>query len=190
MAKKSKKLPEKLMKYLTKAGVNHKILEHRTVYTAMDAAATMRKKLNEITKSLLVKADKDYYLVILSADQNLDFKKLGAFLKKQTKKPIKVIKIPGEKAMIELLKLKNQTVSAFGQLHNLPVVVDKGLTKARQAVFSSGNFNHSIEMAVRDFIKIENALLGSFGIKKKVKLQKSGQSKKAGKKTSQKRVKK
>ena len=42
--------------------IDHKILEHKTVYTAIDTALTMKKKLAEIAKSLLVKADKDYLL--------------------------------------------------------------------------------------------------------------------------------
>ncbi|MEA3463682.1 MAG: YbaK/EbsC family protein [Patescibacteria group bacterium] len=167
-----KKLPAKLVKYLDKAGVKHEILEHKTVYTAMDAAVTMRKELNEIAKSLLVKADKDYYLALLPADYNLDFKKLGKCISAQTGKKIKAVKIPGEKVMVKLLKVKAGAMSAFGGLHKLPVVMDKGLVRARKAIFSSGNFNHSVEMAVRDFVKMENAVLGSFGIKKKVKIVK------------------
>lgn len=178
MAKKSKKtankkpktkFPEKIVKYLKDAGIPHEVLEHKTVYTAMDAAATMRKKMGEIAKSLLVKADKDYFLIILPADHNLDFKKLAKALKQLHKKNYAVVKIPGEKIMTELLKLKEGTISAFGKLHNLPVVVDKNLAKAKKAVFGTGNFNHSIEMAVRDFIRLENAFLGSFGVKKKIK---------------------
>ena len=118
------KFPQKLAKYLEKAGVKHNVLEHKTVYTAYDAAATMGKKLNEIAKSLLVIADKDYYLVLLPAYHNLD---------------------------------------------KLPVVMEKKLAGVKKAVFASGSFNHSVEMAVKDFVKLENAMLGSFGIKKKVK---------------------
>ncbi|MFH1523270.1 MAG: YbaK/EbsC family protein [Patescibacteria group bacterium] len=161
------KLPPKLVKYLENAGVKHEVLEHKTVYTALDVAVTMKKKLNEIAKSLLVKADKDYYLVLLPADYNLDFKKLGACIGNQTGKKIKVVKIPGEKIMQDLMKIKAGTMSAFGNLHKLPVVMDKGLTKVKKAVFSSGNYNHSIEMAVKDFVKLEKAILGSFGVKKK-----------------------
>jgi len=167
-----KKLPAKLVKYLDKAGVKHEILEHKTVYTALDAAATMKKKLNEIAKSLLVKADKDYYLVLLPADYNLDFKKLGKCIGAQTGKKVKVVKIPGEKIMESALKIKAGALSAFGGVHKLPVIMDKGLSKAKKAIFSSGSFNHSVEMAVRDFVKLENAVLGSFGIKKKVKIVK------------------
>ncbi|MDD5071630.1 MAG: YbaK/EbsC family protein [Patescibacteria group bacterium] len=175
MSKKTK-LPAKLEEYLKKAGVKHNILEHRTVYTAVDAAATMKKKMGEIAKSLLVQADKDYFLVLLPADYNLDFKKLGKCLGAQTGKKIKAVKIPGEKMMAKALKIKAGTLSAFGQLHKLPVIADKALMKAKKAVFSSGSFNHSVEMAVKDFVKLENAVLGSFGIKRKVKMEKAGKA--------------
>ena len=165
-----KKMPAKLMKYLEKAGIKHNILEHRTVYTALDAAATMRRKLNEIVKSLLVRADRDYYLVLLPADHNLDFKKLGKLLSVYSGKPVKTVKIPGEKIMEKVLKIKAGALSAFGGLHKLPVIMEKELFKTKKAVFSSGSFNHSIEMAVKDFTKLENAVLGALGMKKKIKV--------------------
>ena len=167
---KTTKFPQKLAKYLEKAKVKHNILEHKTVYTAYDAAATMGKKLNEVVKTLLVAADKDYYLVILPADHNLDFKKLAREISKITGKKIKAVKIPGEKVMEELLKVKAGAMGAFGGLHKLPVIMEKNLVKVKRAVFASGSFNHSVEMAVKDFIKLENAALGSFGIKKKLVL--------------------
>ncbi len=185
------KFPEKIVKYLKDAGIPHEVLEHRTVYTAMDAAATMRKKLGEIAKSLLVKADKDYFLIILPADQNLDFKKLAKALASLHKKKYAVVKIPGEKIMAELLKLKEGTISAFGKMHNLPVVVDKSLARVKKAVFSSGNHNYSVEMGLRDFIKLENALLANFGVKKKIKLPKAVKKvKKVAKKLTKKTRKK
>ncbi|MBU1778334.1 YbaK/EbsC family protein [Patescibacteria group bacterium] len=165
---KKTKLPSKLVKYLEKAGVKHEILEHKTVYTAIDAANTMKKKMNEIVKSLLIKADKDYYLVLLPADQNLNFEKLKKVISKVTDKQIKTIKIPGEKIMQNALKIKAGALSAFGNLHKISVVAEKKLEKIKKAIFSSGSFNHSVEMAMKDFIKLENAILGNFGIKKKV----------------------
>ena len=159
------KFPQKLAKYLDKAKIKHKILEHKTAYTAYDAAATMGKKLSEIAKSLLVVADKNYYLAILPADQNLNFKKLAEVLSKLAGRKVKVVKIPGEEIMKKLLKIKTGAMGAFGSLHKLPVVMEKKLAGAKKAVFSSGSFNHSVEMAVKDFVKLEKAVLGSFGAK-------------------------
>lgn len=163
------KLPAKTIKYLEKAGVKHNLLEHKTIYTAIDAANTMKKKVNEIAKSLLVKADKDYYMVLLPADQNLDLNKLKKVLSKSQQKAVKVVKIPAESAVRDFLKLKNDAISAFGSLYKLPVIVEKNMAKTKKAVFSSDSFNHSVQMAVRDFIKLEEAVVDTFGIKKKIK---------------------
>lgn len=168
--------PQKLVKYLGKAGVKHNILEHKTAYTAYDVAATMKKKLNQVAKTLLVAADKDYYLVILPADHNLDFKKLASAISKASGKKVKVVKIPGEAVMEKLLKVKAGAISAFGGLHKLPVIMEKKLADMKKAVFASGSFNHSVEMAVKDFVKLEKAVLGSFGVKKKVVLVKKKQN--------------
>lgn len=169
---KKDKIPAKVKSYLDKAGISHKILEHKTVYTAIDAANTLNKKFSEIAKSLIVKADKNYYLILLPADYNLDAEKLKKVLNKDGNKEIKTIKIPGEKIVDNALKIKAGALSAFGNLYKLPVIIDKKLAKINKAIFSSGSLNHSVEMAVLDFVKLENAILDSFGIKKKIKIEK------------------
>ena len=166
--RKTTKLSAKLVKYLESAGVNHEILEHKTVYTAIDAANTLKKKMEEIAKTLYVKADKDYYVVVLPADHNLDFEKLTTCLQKAGKN-VKTLKIPGEKIIETALKAKAEALSAFGGLHKLGVVVEKKLEKSGKAVFSAGSLNHSIQMAAKDFINLEKAIVGSFGVKKKIK---------------------
>lgn len=189
--KKTRKLPAKVIRHLENAGINHEMLEHKTVYTAIDAAATMRKRMDEIAKSLLVKADRDYYMVIVPADHNLDLIKLKKAISKYQNKDVKIIKIPGEKLAREVLKIRNDAMMAFGSLYKLPVIMEAKLAKAKKAVFGSGSYNHSVEMSVKDFIKLEDALIGSFGVKKKIK--KSGPAKKkkvAKKKTAKKSAKK
>ncbi|MCD4694212.1 YbaK/EbsC family protein [bacterium] len=169
---KQKKAPAKIINYLEKIGISHEILEHKTVYTAIDVANTLKKKLNQIVKSLVVKADHDYYLVLLPADKNLDEEKLKKIIGKQKGKEIKTVKIPGEKIMQNALKIKQGALSAFGKAHKLPVIIDKELEKVKKAVFSTGGLNHSVEMRVRDFIASEEAILGNLGIRKKIKSQK------------------
>lgn len=185
---KKRKLPAKTIKYLAKAGIKHNLLEHKTIYTAIDAANTMKKKMDEIAKSLLVKADKDYYMVLLAADQNLDINKLKKVLSKFQQKEIKVVKIPGEKIARDFLKVKHDAISAFGSLYKLPVIMEKKIAKVKKAVFSSDSFNHSIEMTVKDFINLENAVIDTFGVKKKIKKQAVSKKKTTKKKSVKKKV--
>lgn len=187
-AKKTTQLPPKLVEYLKKAGVNHKVLEHKTVYTAIDAANTMKRKLSEVGKSLFVKADKDYYIVIIPADANIDFKKLAEAIGQNFQKTVKVVRIPGEDIMEAALKIKKGTLSAFGKIHDLPVIVDKKLKKSKTAIFPTGSFNHSVEMKVSDFIKQEEAKEGEFAVKKKVKQQEATKPKKSVKPKTKKKV--
>lgn len=185
---KIKKEPVKVLKHLENAGVKHDLLEHKTVYTAIDAANTMKKKFDEVAKSLLVKADKDYYVVLLPADNNLDMDKLKKVVAKKSGKTVKVIKIPGEKIAREVLKAKKDAMTAFGSLYKLPVIMEKKFEKTKKAVFASSSFNHSVEMAVKDFVKLENAVLGSFGIKKKIKANPKPKKKIVKKKPIKKKV--
>ncbi len=184
---KKKKEPAKVLKYLESSGVKHDLLEHKTVYTAIDAAHTMKKKFDEVAKSLLVKADKDYYVVLLPADNNLDMDKLKKVVSKDQDKEIKVVKIPGEKLAREVLKIKKDAMTAFGSLYKLPVIMEKKLEKTKKAVFASSSFNHSVEMAAKDFIKLENVVLGTFGVKKKIKAAPKAKKKNVKKKVTKKK---
>lgn len=164
------KAPIKLIGHLENQGAQHNMFEHKTVYTAFDAAMTLRRDLKEIAKSLLVKADKEFFLVLLPADHNLDLKKLEAFIAKQYARTVKAVKIPPEEMVQQAFKLKNESMSAFGSVHKLPVVMERTLTLLKSAVFSSGSFNHSIEMKIKDYMDLEKPAVGAFGVKKKIKL--------------------
>lgn len=173
MRKKKAKIPAKVVKYLEKVGIQHKVVTHRTVYTAIDAAMTMKRDLSEIAKSLLVKAGKEFYLVIMPADHNLDFDKLKkAIIKINDDKAVKVIKIPGEKIIENALKVKPGTLSAFGKIYKVEVILDRKMKKVDKAIFTSGSTNFSIEMKVSDFIEMENAHVANIGNKKRIKKQK------------------
>ncbi len=164
-------IPAKVKKYLDSKGVDYEELAHKTVYTAYDAAQTLKKQLKEIAKTILVEADKTHALVVLPADKKIDMEKLKKAL------GAKKISIPNEKVMIKVLKIKPGTLSSFGRLHNLEVVVDKAMLGAKKVVVSTGSFTDSVFMKVKDFVQSEEARLanvamsGGYKIPKKMKKQ-------------------
>ncbi len=169
-------IAKKLLNYLDKNKVKYEVVEHRKVFTAYDAAATMHKKLSQIAKNLLVKADKDFIMAILPASRNLDLKKLAKAA------GAKKAELPSERVMTNRFKVKPGALPAFGGLYKLPVYVDRSLLKEKKVVFSSGDFQASIEMSVKDYLKLEQVEKGriaSFSVVKKVKKvkQKRSQSK-------------
>jgi prolyl-tRNA editing enzyme YbaK/EbsC (Cys-tRNA(Pro) deacylase) len=166
-------IAKKLVKMLEESSKAYEVVEHKTVYTAFDAAQTMKVKLNQIAKSLLVKTnkplkhgDKPYAIAIVPADKNMDLKKLA---KAMTTKEVRITKvdIPKEGIMKSQFKVKPGAMSAFGSMYKIPVFVDKSLKGT--AVFSSGSFNESIKIKVADYIKLEEAGTGIFSVAKKIK---------------------
>jgi len=158
-------IPKKVTTYLEKKAVKYEPIVHKKVYTAYDAAQTLKKDLNDIAKSLVIKADKAYILVIVPASMRIDLGKL--------KKSIgaKKVSIPKENVMVKVFKVKPGTVTAFGGLHKVETVVDKSFLKTKEAIFAAGSFTDSVRMKVKDFIEMEEAKLESFAKAGGYKLQ-------------------
>ena len=153
-------IPKKLLSHLDKNKVKYEVLKHRTVFTAYDLAQTMKAKLQEIAKTVLVKVDKQYYLVVVPAHYNLDFGKVKKILK------AKKAKIAKEGEMKSKFKVKPGAITPFGTIHKLGVLVDTALLKTRDAIFTAGSFTESIRMKTKDFLKVEEPKTGSIGKKK------------------------
>ncbi len=149
-------IPKKTKKYLDKKMVKYDELAHKTVYTAYDAAQTLKKELKDIAKSLLIAADKAYIIAVVPAHMRIDLVKLKKSLN------AKKISIPKEQVMVKVFKVKPGSMTAFGGLHKIEVLVDKSFLKTKEAIFSAGNFTDSIRMKVKDFIEVEQAKLASF----------------------------
>mgnify|MGYP001566358283 CR=1 FL=1 len=172
-------IPKPVKNYLEKSGTPYEEIVHKTVYTAFDAAQTLKKELKEIAKNLLVQADKTFALVIVPADRKIDLNKVKKAL------GAKKISLSNEKIMVKVLKIKPGAISSFGKLHQLETLVDKAMLKTKKAVFSTGSFTDSVFMKVKDFLALEEAKLADFAIKggykipKKVKKQMTKVKKKA-----------
>ena len=63
-------IPKKTKQYLDKKLAKYDELSHRTVYTAYDAAQTLKRELREIAKGLLIATDKAYVIAVIPANKN------------------------------------------------------------------------------------------------------------------------
>ncbi|MDD4290526.1 MAG: YbaK/EbsC family protein [Patescibacteria group bacterium] len=158
-------MDKKIQTYLQQNKLKHEIVPHKKVYTAYDASQTLKVNPKQIVKSLIVKVKNNFALILLSADKNIDFKKLA---KQFGAKEID-IKIPNEKILMEKLKIKPGTAHVFGDIYKIPVIVERDLSKLKEAIFSSGDLTKSLKLKVNDFIKHQSAEIAQFGIAKKFK---------------------
>ncbi len=158
---KPKPLKNQLTKFLDQAKTKYKVLEHKLVYTAHDVSATTKKKLSEIAKVVLVRADKDLVLIVLPAGKYVDFQGIKKALK------AKKVSMATEKDIIKHLKTKVGLLHPFGSQYNLKTLLDKSMTKTKKIIASAGSYTHSVELSVKDFEKIVEPIKGVFSKAKK-----------------------
>jgi len=166
------KIPAKLSAFLNKNKVGYEPVEHRTVYTALDKAATLRVKPGLIVKTLILKAGKEIIMVVLAGNRNLNKVKF----KKAAK--LKNFDFISEKLMKTKFKdFKAGAVPPFGLLFKIPCFVDKNLLKEKIVYASAGNYETSLKISPKILEKL-GAIKANFSDAKKIAKPGSRNSKK------------
>ncbi len=154
-------IPKKILNYLKKNKIKFERVVHKTVYTAYDLAQTLKEKLNKIAKSIIIKTEKGYSILVLPASRVADLKKLKKFLK------AKKIEIAKEKVMKDFFKIKPGTITPFATLHKkVPLYIDKALLKVKEILVNAGSYTDSLRLKVKDLLKLEKPIKGDFSKKK------------------------
>ena len=163
-------LPKKILNYLEKNGYKYKLIQHRTTYTAWDTAQTEKVKPQDVGKALVLKLDKDWIVALLSANRNLDKKKLPKIVnmtfKKQGLKPNKKIEFAKEAWMRKNIDGKLGAIAPFAGYLKKYVFADVLFTKNKKVYLGSGDYQYSVLINMKDFVKKEQPVVGIFSIKK------------------------
>ncbi len=148
-------LSAKISAFLEAQKLKHDIVPHRKVFTVYDLSQTLHVKPNTIAKTLLVKADNVYHVVLLPAHRRLNIEATKKLL--QAKK----IAIAKEQEIFEKLKLKPGGLTSFGSYHKVATILDKSLLKTEKMLFSAGSFTASVRVKVKDLVKTEQPTVGN-----------------------------
>lgn len=165
-------IPKKISAYLAKHKINYEHVPHKQVFTTFDLAQTLKEKMDKIAKTLLVKVDKKYVLVVLPAHYRLDLEKVKKLLKAKT------AELAPEKVMQKVFKVKPGSMTPFAGIHKVEGYVDKALLKTKHAIVSAGSFTDSLRLKVKDMVKLENMTVATLGAKAKAKIKKALKKKK------------
>jgi len=178
-------ISRKLLKFLEENKAKYESIEHRTVYTAHDKAQTLKVPEKIVGKTLVVKMDRDFAMVLIGANKILDktkFKKVvNTWRKKIEQKSVKKIGFATEIWMKKNLKgVKVGAIPPFGNLWGLPTFINKSLFKrgplaggrrvgrSPKIIVNAGDYSFSIKISPNFFKKlIPDLVLGTFGKIKK-----------------------
>lgn len=135
--------------YLKQNNVEFETHEHPPAYTAQEVAAEEHVSGNLLAKTVVVKGGDGFALCALPASYKLDLKKVARAL------GAKSARLADEQDMAKLFP--DAEVGAeppFGNLYDLPTLVDKHLAEDEEIVFQAGTHHHAVRMKYADYAKL------------------------------------
>ncbi len=139
----------RVIKLLDKSAVNYEVTEHSPAFTAQQMAAAEHEPGKYVAKPVIVKADGKYIMCVLSACYKID---LGA-LKNQL--GVKSVELAREDEIGEMFDdCELGAEPPFGNLYDLPTIMDKALEKDDHITFQAGTHDKAIRMDMDDYRKL------------------------------------
>jgi prolyl-tRNA editing enzyme YbaK/EbsC (Cys-tRNA(Pro) deacylase) len=147
---------DRLVKLLTDAGIEYRLMRHEPVRTSEDAARVRGTPLEAGAKALVVRAGDRHVHLVLPAHRRVDNAAVRAILDTRSVRFV----TPDE--LVQLTGCLPGAVPPFGNLFGLPVLVDEQLAARDMIAFNAGDNAVSITMRADDFVRLSGATLGRF----------------------------
>ncbi|MEN8127679.1 MAG: YbaK/EbsC family protein [Planctomycetota bacterium] len=146
-----------VLEYLEAEHCDYRVTEHKPVYTAEQLATVEHVPACKVAKPVIVRADGRYYLCVLPADRRIDVYAVQKYLK------AKNVRLASEHEMEYLFGDSELGAEApFGNLYDLPTLMDKKLAKDKEIVFQAGSHDRSVWMNMKDYKKLANPGIFAF----------------------------
>jgi Ala-tRNA(Pro) deacylase len=138
-----------VIEFLKKSKVKYNVTKHKAAFTAQEVAAEEHEPGKYVAKAVVVKADDKYVMCVLPACYNIDLKSLKSQLK------AKMVKLAEEKELGKIFgDCEVGAQPPFGNLYNLPTIMDKVLEGDDHIMFQGGTHEKSIRMSMADYRKL------------------------------------
>lgn len=138
-----------LLKYLNLTGVQYQVINHVPAFSAHSVALAAHVPDCELAKTLLVRADEQYWMVVLPADHHVDQKSLKHALEAKH-----VSLATEEELAVFFPDCDVGAMPPFGKLYALPVIIDKSLTEDECIVFNACTHTQSVKMKFADYERL------------------------------------
>ncbi len=146
-----------VLEYLKESHVNYETREHKPTFSAQQMAASEHEKGRFVAKPVLVKVDGKYIMCVLGACFKVD---LGA-LKREL--GAKSVELAEEEEIGKLFgNCELGAEPPFGNLYDIPTIMDKALEKDDHIVFQAGSHDKAIAMKMADYRKLVNPTVMEF----------------------------
>lgn len=140
---------KKLKEFLDNHHIKYVCMNHSPAFTSQEIAAAAHISGKQLAKTVIVKADGQLVMVILPANDHVNFAKLRESLG------------VGNVDLASELEFKDKfpgcevgAMPPFGNLYDMPVFVTAPLTREDHILFNAGSHSELIQVAYRDFERL------------------------------------
>jgi len=139
----------RVTEFLDQSTVPYKVSEHLPTFTAQQMAAVEHEPGQYVAKPVIVKADGEFLMCVLSACYKID---LGA-LKEQL--GARSVELADEKEVGEIFSdCELGAEPPFGNLYDLPTLMDEALEEDDHITFQAGTHDKAIRMSMEDYQRL------------------------------------
>jgi Ala-tRNA(Pro) deacylase len=139
----------KLKEFLDAHNVKYVTITHSTAYTAQEIASTVHIKGRELAKTVIVKIDEQMAMVVLPASDYVDLSALKAAAGAKT-----VVLATEAEFRGKFPECETGAMPPFGNLYEMPVLVERSLTRDKEIAFNAGTHNELIRLSYEDFARL------------------------------------
>jgi Ala-tRNA(Pro) deacylase len=139
----------RVTEYLDKSAIPYDVTEHLPTFTAKQMAAIKHEPGKFVAKPVIVKVDGKHMMCVLSANNKID---LGAL---KTRLGADSIELADEREIGKIFDdCELGAEPPFGNLYDLPTIMDKALVDDDHILFQAGTHKEAIQMSMDDYRKL------------------------------------
>lgn len=146
----------RLISLLQERGVTYRLSEHAEVTTSAAAAKVRGVDLSTGAKALVVKADGELILAVVSASRKVDMNALASLL------GAKYVGLASVEEAEAATGLPKGAIPAVGTVVGLRTYIDESVLDNDLIRFNAGSRAHSVEMRASDLPLVADGLVGRF----------------------------
>ena len=133
---------------------------HDPAYTAQEVAATQHVNGQYVAKSVVVRTGDGWALCVLPAPRKLDFQKAATALKTRE------LRLAHETELAKLFPdVEVGAEPPFGNLYDMPTLVDEALTVDEEIVFPAGTHRESLRMKYADYARLVQPTVADLAVR-------------------------
>lgn len=150
---------DRCIEFLDLARICYAHTRHSLAFTAREVAFAEHISPHKLAKTVVYAGEQGYGLAVIPADAIVNLRTLGIFLNDPH------VRLATEQEMNELFgECELGAMPPFGNLFNLPVIVDTGVAEQEFIAFNAGTHRDVIHMSYGDFSRLVNPAVGKFAI--------------------------